>query len=206
MNERLSLETLADVNDLVLFDASVILGPIIDQRKLDHNEYLNLLRSEFDFFFSMDYHVNNSGHVFMTSKILSELSGPLRKPPLRDREELKIKRNLEKLRRGLCCDFLKKKKVIHLGNIEEGIYSDLKSEYYPIMYNLRLSEPDMDFLLTGMTLAKSHGRRYVALVSNDVRGIFHAREDIIRKENSSGLQSRFPLYIREYSDEFKRIG
>ena len=200
-----SLEELASEDCHILLDAS-IMNPLGKSRKdicfgktkekADFTEENNKFIHEIG-----DIIINNS-HFLTTNLVIEELSNTKHynyKKMIKldgqcgDKELLRLRRFIseeEKSRRRVVNAFIENNQVVSLKDEMKCMYDRMFKEYKRFMgeYNLNLSYKDLDFLLTGITLALLD--KPMIFLSNDYK-IFYARNKILGKESLEEQKVRF---------------
>ena len=213
-NHKISLDSLALKEYLVLLDTSVLLDYYTKNRDPETlTEKFAKAKEDYDFFVLMKNYVQNGSNFYITSLVSNELQNgysPSFKKKIKkvgycaDHELLKLhrkRREKNKMKRILEQAFQDNNKILQFEKDEQILYDIIYNRNLGLKEKYKLSESDFDFLVSGGVLAKSG--RGVALVSND-GGIFRARKDILNKEKF--WPNKFKFFVREDFLGFEKRG
>ena len=211
MAEKDDLQTLERVvskYSIVLMDTSVIshyLGG--NQNPISIEEKMIVLEENHQCRIVLIDYLNKGLPCFMTSSVLEELqvgdhynykkmikrASSYKNARLipkagsdKAKELLELRRkikNAQKERRKLIITFQENDRVLELNRNEIDLYNLFYKAYSGLLSLYKLSEVDFDLLVSGAVIAQT--RESSALVSNDIRGIAHAWNYILRKEKIS---------------------
>ncbi len=213
-NNLISLGDLALKSYDLLFDTSVIINHYAsnhDPRTIE--EKFTQVKECHDFFVSMQNYVKPNGNFYLTPLILEELKKRdsctfkkflKRKGSYRNRKALMLSRKIRdtlKEQRKLERVLHDNNKILYLEKDQEIIYRLFYDRNIKLKEKYGLSEPDVNFLISGMALARARGT--IVLGSND-KGIRCARRVVLRKESIRSRKVKF--FIRENFLDFKKIG
>jgi len=213
-NHLKSLDELAK-QDFVLIDTNIFSSPLGGYKDLVNiKEKLISVEKDCEFLILMKNLVEEKGNFYITHLVFEEIQScsynfkkSIRKnrgSQKKNRDLLELRRKLRercKITRSLANSFQENDRIIGLREDEQLIYDSLCKKYNRNKKEYGLSDTDFDFLISGVTIAKTKSK-YVTLVSNDF-GIFKARTGIVKKENLSFKNLRF--FIRESLYDFKMI-
>lgn len=212
---KVSLENLASAEYPVLFDTSVLLSYYTS----NHNprtlsEKFVEAKERYDFFVLIQNYIKKESNFYITPLVLAELQNDrlgfcykkeIKKNSFfRNSELLKLhrqRRDKFKQQRRLYSTFQDNNKILKLEKEEKNIYDFIYTRNLGLKEKYKLSETNLDFLVSGAVLAEAG--KVVALVSNK-QGIFYARKDIMMEENLEFKKVKF--FVRENFSNFIKIG
>jgi len=213
-----TLEEIAK-RDFVLFDTSSLSNPLKVSQSIDSasiNEKIIMFEENFQFFCLMKEYLEKGTHFYITQLVFNEIQAGgyslkknIKKHHLRgniekNRALLDFRRKLRekcKENRSLANLFQDYERVVKLNSNEQQIYDFFYNKYLILKYNYDLSETDFNFLISGISLAKTG--KYVTFVSNDF-DIFKARRRIVKSEDMLYKTTRF--FIRKSFLDFEMMG
>lgn len=210
-----SLEEVSKTHAYVIWDLSAMTGPFgVWPEGTPVRERIPLLEESIDFFEFLRNEVNNERNFYTTKMIHDEAFNgktiPLRKLckgdfTIRNRNRKGItngnmlrfsrlfKNRLKESRKTMVV-FEENNRVLDLDSLGIPQYGVL-----PEKYSFRISEPDSEFVFSGVAIAQSDIP--VALISND-RGIMHSWVRLMKREHIP--QKLFNFYFRMPSENYLR--
>jgi len=214
-DEFKTLEELSLENCPVLFDTSVIVQPLrkgksdLEYKQVEEKTYF--VNENLKFIRQMTGYIKEKKNFLTVRSVIDELSrgnaygykkGVKKRGSFRNRPLLKLCRAIraeEKERRKLIDSFLENERIIKLDE-EKEVYSIVYNKYLGILEEFNLSDTDINFFLTGITLAMTSTP--VILVSNDF-GILKARNRML--VNACLDEESIRFYCRSNFLEFRLL-
>jgi hypothetical protein len=208
----LSLEELAKKEYPILFDSSVIIRCLNENKELKTiKEKIDATKKDRSFYFLMRTYIEKS-HFYISFDICNELQAGEGYPPKKNKliswnfpnhKEIlelrreKIKTNKEKSR--LVNAFINNDKIFQLNDKEQNSFSYLHQKYLHLAKDYNLSDADFNISILGISRAKKSGP--VALASNDY-GICKICKVILKEEN---VPYKFEIFARKNFLDFEKI-
>jgi len=215
-SEIKTLDDLAEENCSVLFDTSVVVGPLGQNRRdLRLKGKIEFTEKNIEFLRDIIKYVENGSEFYITKPVLEEIDKgsfytykkAIKKGKARGNKILlKFRRLLVeegKEKRKLVKCFKYNNKIINFDENEGVLLNRALEKYSDIQEKYELEDTDFDFLINGLTIAITSNP--VDLLSNDYH-IFYARNDVLQKINFRERK----IYNKNFWGEdirfFNRIG
>lgn len=201
MREVLTLEELAQEPSIILFDTSALITFSKEHMLLDNSTQCKIVKDYYDFLSSIKKHVEKKARFYIPPLVSKEFIGKVLTKKIAYFPLLKLYRKMNHCReeKDLIEAFRENNKIFQLEGIKKNLYDVLYERHFEAKKEYDLSYGDYQFVIEGITEAKHNT---VSLVSND-RGVFKAKEEIVKKENISEYRIKF--FSRDKSFNFVQI-